>query len=157
MSDLDKRTDYIEALKLLTHYSNILLQLRIVVIVQGLVVLGGIGHLTLKGEYFYSFLASLFGFFLSLTLYVLHVNYYRHFEIIGAHTYKFYENIGKDKGGETPSVWTVYWRKRMSLPRASQKKGFCCRSFARYLKHHSTFLLFLLVYALLALRNWILY
>ena len=89
----NKRDKYVEGCNALRHYSNCVINIRTVTIVQGLAVLGAAGYLIKEGLFFHSLLAVIFGLLLSGVLFGLHRNYYDHFNVILKH---IAEDIEKD-------------------------------------------------------------
>lgn len=100
---------YSEASNVLRHYSNLVMQVRIITIVQGLIVLGGAGYFVVDSKYLFSIAISIFGFLFTGILYSLTRNYWKHFSSVLGEAKK-YEALLSEQENFGP--WTIYESQR---------------------------------------------
>lgn len=94
---------YKEGCHALRHYSNHVLNIRTLTIAQGLVIFGSIIYLLQNNLFLYLFFIGIFGFFFSISLFILHRVYYEHFNNI-------LEKVINLESYNGP--WTIYYCKR---------------------------------------------
>lgn len=71
---LETKDTYSEAMHVFRHYSLAAMNLRVIVLAQGLVILSGTGLLMAKKEYLYSAASAVFGCIFTLSLLLFHKN-----------------------------------------------------------------------------------
>lgn|GEM_PF-1775184 len=106
----DERAVYSEGCKALRHYSNSVMRVRVITVVQGLVILGTALFLLREDSYSYSSICAGFGLVLSIVLFFFCRNYYNHFDA-------FLEVVNKieTESGLEYGPWRDYYRRRRNL------------------------------------------
>jgi len=99
---------YRQACDALRHYSTCILQIRILVLAEGLVAIAGTGWLYHTEQKYLSIAASVFGLLFAVLLFTLQSNYWRHFEAF----LRVAVQLEAQLGAASPQPWSTYGQQR---------------------------------------------
>jgi hypothetical protein len=94
------------------HYSNIILSIRLVTIIQGLIILGICGKLIVEQKLEFVYVPCLFGLLFTVTLLSLHYNYYRYFNFIVNYLCDLEDRLSLKPEVDFELLWTGYKKVR---------------------------------------------
>ncbi len=102
-AELSNEAKYKEASEGVRHYSNCVVSIRVVTIVQGLAVVGATAYLTKDGLRAHALSAAVFGLFLTYVLYTFHRSYLTFFLAVLNYALALEKDVGP---------WTEYNKER---------------------------------------------